>query len=141
MLYSHSVYCSESTLPSLNIYPGLQLACCSKMIFLNASSNLIIGKIDNMNLKRHEKVTNNIDIEIFCSFIGGQIEWGSLNIHKIYGEDGLMKINGMEYVQPTCQQAVNMSALGRVERERERRQQRDVMGKRKPRSVSEKRQG
>lgn len=66
-----------------------------------------------MHLKRHENVTNNIDIEIFAVLLVGHIEQGSFNTHKIYGEDGLMKINGMEYVKPKCQPAVNKRAMGR----------------------------
>lgn len=60
-----------------------------------------------MHLKQHEIVTNNIDIEIFAVLLVGHIEWGSLNTHKVYGEDGLMKISGIEYMKPVCQQAVN----------------------------------
>lgn len=66
-----------------------------------------------MHLKRHENVTNNIDIEIFAVLLVGHIEQRSLNTHKIYGEDGLMKINGMEYVKPKSQLAVNKRVMGR----------------------------
>lgn len=66
-----------------------------------------------MHLRRHENVTNNIDIEIFAVLLVGHIEQGSLNTHRIYGEDGLMKISGMEYVKPKCQPAVNKRAMGR----------------------------